>query len=222
MVTDVGELQLPERTARLRRVRAVTLLALVWTLAFLLGGTTTSAAAVASPARTTHATTYAAALDISEATSSVGLDGVTTRAPGEGSAASVRDVSASPSVFLAADEGAAGGGALVKSGWPASGGFLGDTVETTLKPGAVVDRYGGPGGSYVSPKGTPFGNRGLPAYYENAKPYYQYEVVQPVTVRGGTVALAPAFGGGGGGVQYQFGTSVQDLIDSGVLKQVGP
>jgi hypothetical protein len=52
------------------------------------------------------------------------------------------------------------------------------------------------------------------------KLYYQYEVVQSVTIPGGTVA--PAFGGGGGGAQYQFGTSIQDLLDSGVLKQVGP
>ena len=71
-----------------------------------------------------------------------------------------------------------------------------------------------------TPEGTPFGERGLPAYYEGTKPYYQYEVVQPVTVGGCTVA--PASGGGGGGVQYQFGTSIQDLVDSGVLKQVGP
>jgi filamentous hemagglutinin len=84
----------------------------------------------------------------------------------------------------------------------------------------MIDRYGYPGGSYLSPRGTPFGERGLPAYYENTKPNYQYKVAQPVTVRGGTVA--PAFGGDGGGVQYQFGTSVQDLLDSGVLKRVGP
>jgi RHS repeat-associated protein len=114
-------------------------------------------------------------------------------------------------------DGAASGGALVKSEWPANiGGFLGDPVKTTLQPGTLVDRYGYPSGSYVSPRGTPFGKRGLPAYYQGTKPYYQYEVVQQVTVRGGITA--PAFGGSGGGVQYQFGTTIQELLGSGVLK----
>jgi Tuberculosis necrotizing toxin len=143
-------------------------------------------------------------------------------APAAMAAAHGRQVASVPQIVFAAEEGggAAASGALEKSVWPANGGFLGEPVDTTLEPGTIVDRYGGPGGSYVSPDGTPFSERGLPSYYENSQPYYRYEVVEPVTVRGGIAA--PAFGSSGGGVQYQFGTSIQDLIDSGMLKQVGP
>lgn len=181
------------------------------------------AACQVPPEATTSASTHDAAAQSSSVTD-LGVDRIpaTLPAAARSSSRTSSDIAGLSTVAVAAEteEGAASSGALVKSGWPANGGFLGDPVETTLKPGTMIDRYGGPGGSYVSPKGTPFGQRGLPAYYENAQPYYQYQVVESVTVRGGTVA--PAFGGGGGGVQYQFGTSIQDLIDSGVLKQVGP
>ncbi|MCI0156103.1 TNT domain-containing protein [Leifsonia shinshuensis] len=92
---------------------------------------------------------------------------------------------------------------------------MGKPVETTLEPGTVVDRYGDPTGSYVAPDGTPFSKRGLPSFYETQKPYYPYEAVQPVIVRGG--AAATAFGGGGG-VQFQFGAPIQDLARNGILK----
>jgi hypothetical protein len=51
-------------------------------------------------------------------------------------------------------------------------------------------------------------------------PYNVYEVVNPLTVQGGITA--PAFGYGGGGIQYEFGSSFQDLIERGMIKRVGP
>ena len=40
-----------------------------------------------------------------------------------------------------------------------------------------------------------------------------------VEVNGGTVA--PWFGQGGGGIQYEFDQSIADLIEGGFLKAVG-
>lgn len=121
----------------------------------------------------------------------------------------------------AEDDAAAAGdaGTLERSPWPPNRGFLGDPVETTLKPGTLVDRYGGSGGTFVSPEGTPFEGRSLRSTAINS-PYNVYEVVKPVTVQGGIAA--PAFGYGGGGIQYEFGSPIQDLIDQGILKRVGP
>jgi len=88
-----------------------------------------------------------------------------------------------------------------------------------VKPGTRIDRYGGSGGTFASPEGTPFAERSLRSTSIDS-PYNVYEVVKPITVRGGIVA--PAFGYGGGGIQYEFGSPISDLIDSGVLKRVGP
>lgn len=71
----------------------------------------------------------------------------------------------------------------------------------------------------MSPEGTSFEARSLRSTSIN-QPYNVYEVVKPVTVQGGIAA--PAFGYGGGGIQYEFGSSIQDLIDQGILKRVGP
>ncbi len=92
-----------------------------------------------------------------------------------------------------------------------------DPVPTTLKPGTIVDRYGREGGSFVSPKGTPFGQRSLPPDSASA-PYRQYEVVGDLEVRGGITA--PWFGQSGGGIQYELPGSVADLISRGILKPV--
>ena len=40
-------------------------------------------------------------------------------------------------------------------------GFMGTPVRETLQPGTVITRYGGEGGTFVSPAGTPFSGRGL-------------------------------------------------------------
>ena len=120
---------------------------------------------------------------------------------------------------VAAEGGGRIGSALVKSEWPANRGFLGKSVETTLKAGTRVDRYGGTGGTFASPEGTAFGARSLRSTSINS-PHNVYEVAKPVTVQGGTVA--PGLGYGGGGIQYEFGSPIQDLLESGVLKRVGP
>jgi hypothetical protein len=71
-------------------------------------------------------------------------------------------------------------------------GFLaGWTTRETLSAGTRISRYGGEGGTLISPQNVPFSARGLPP--EAARgPYSVYEVVEPPTVDAGIAA--PAFG----------------------------
>jgi hypothetical protein len=108
--------------------------------------------------------------------------------------------------------------ALVKSEWPANRGFLGGPFNRTLKPGDLIDRYGTEEGTFASPAGTPFEQRGLPAYYEQAKTLSQYWVSSEFDVNTG--AAAPAFGMPGLGIQYELPSSVADLIEQGLLERV--
>ena len=96
-------------------------------------------------------------------------------------------------------------------------GFLGGwSRPDTLKPGAVIDRYGGETGRFFSPQGTPLEARALPT---GSGPLNTYEVLKPLDVQGGIVA--PAFGQPGLGVQYMTDLPVADLIEQGFLKPVG-
>lgn len=106
------------------------------------------------------------------------------------------------------------GGELVPY-YPPNRGFAGQPVRTTLQPGTVIDRYGGPGGSFASPQGTPPWARSLPSGAEN-RPLNAYEVVKPLEVDAGPAA--PWFNQPGGGIQYDFGRSIQSLVDSGYLR----
>jgi hypothetical protein len=103
--------------------------------------------------------------------------------------------------------------------WPGNNGFAGEPKKVILTPGTVVDRYGGPGGSYLSPKGTPPEARSLSPGAE-ARPLNVYEVIKPFEVDAG--AAAPHFDQPGRGTQYYLGTrrTVQDLIDSGHLRKL--
>jgi RHS repeat-associated protein len=104
--------------------------------------------------------------------------------------------------------------------YPPNQGFVEAPAQATLVPGTVVDRYGGTGGSFLSPQGTPVGARSLPFGAEN-NTLNTYQVMQPINVNAGTAA--PWFNQVGGGIQYDLGTStVQDLINSGHLAPIHP
>ena len=83
---------------------------------------------------------------------------------------------------------------------PPFGGFA---IEqgTSVKAGTLLDRYGGPGGEFLSPAGTPFPLRGLPAD-QASRLLYTWRVIRDVEVRGGIVQ--EAYGQPGGGYQYWF------------------
>lgn len=105
--------------------------------------------------------------------------------------------------------------------WPKNLGFAEDPVKNTLPVGTKLDRYGGPDGSFLSPKGTPFDERAL-APGSKAGGYYEYEVLKPLPVIQGKIA--PAFNEPGGGIQILPALServnVQWLIDNHFIKEV--
>lgn len=134
-----------------------------------------------------------------------------------------------------------------KGGWiyPPNGGAVPGTViskvgPSSLTPGEQVSRFGGPGGSYVSPSDTPWADRALPAtsLLGGTSSYHVYEVTEkwaekppPVIVVQSKVA--EAFGQKGGGIQYEFVSknpayshgppiNVGWLVKNGYLKEVTP
>ena len=104
--------------------------------------------------------------------------------------------------------------------WPGNSGFVGQIERTHLMPGTLVDRYGYPGGKFVSPAGTSFGARALPADYLTTKPFHAYEVMKPIEVNTGSIM--PWFSQYGMGIQHEFPVSLEILLKRGFLREVGP
>jgi RHS repeat-associated protein len=104
-------------------------------------------------------------------------------------------------------------------GWPPDRGFFsGKSDSLLLTPGVEIDRFGHPGGTFVSPRGVGFGQRALPGSYRTLQPYHVYEVLMPINVKSGLAS--PWFKQGGMGVQYELPKSVQDLINNGSLIEI--
>ncbi len=103
--------------------------------------------------------------------------------------------------------------------WPPNDGFAGPRATQTLPVGSRIDRFGHPGGKYLSPEGTPFTQRALAPKSLN-DPYYAYRVAKPLEVQSGKIA--PAFDQPGGGTQYNTAKSVQQLINEGYLVPIDP
>jgi len=107
--------------------------------------------------------------------------------------------------------------------WPPNNGFDGEPVKMKLQKGMLIDRFGGPGGSFFSPEGIPYEQRAL-ALHSDEVDYYVYEVIRPLEVDGGKIA--PWFDRPGGGTQYikyhENGEaySINELIDEGYIREV--
>ncbi|WDZ86172.1 TNT domain-containing protein [Micromonospora cathayae] len=98
--------------------------------------------------------------------------------------------------------------------YPPAGGFViapdGRPIKTaqTLLPGYRLDRFGFPGGAYLSPLGTPFSSRALPPSNLNTPAnaplanYHTYCVLKPFTVDSGPIA--PWFAQPGMGTQFKL------------------
>jgi len=100
-------------------------------------------------------------------------------------------------------------------GYPDDDGFEPGTREPgQLNPGDCIDRYGGPGGKFVAPEGTPFAERSLPASYIN-RPLNSYTVNAVIDVDQGLTA--PWVGQPGGGIQYMLPDTVGELSSEGIL-----
>jgi uncharacterized protein YukE len=110
-------------------------------------------------------------------------------------------------------------------------------VPKSFAPGDVIDRFGPESGNFVSPEGTPWAERSLPAtslvQSGGGSAYHAYEVTSkwatdPPPVEVTQSKVAPAFGQPGGGIQYQFEAapgsgvkmSVGWLLDHGYLVEV--
>ncbi|MGE2724402.1 glycohydrolase toxin TNT-related protein [Mycolicibacterium pulveris] len=102
--------------------------------------------------------------------------------------------------------------------------------DAELPPGTVLDRFGHPGGAWLSADGTPFAERALPPD-SATKPYHQYVVNDPTKLPTGyhieQSKVAPWFNQPGGGIQYRIigpdgrDAPVQHLLDSQYLKKAG-
>ncbi len=104
--------------------------------------------------------------------------------------------------------------------WPPNQGFTGhDTHWEIIPAGTVLSRFGYERGTYLSPKGVPYEERALAPGTLQTKPYYEYEVVEPIWVKKGTVA--PWFNQKGGGIQLKLakGENVEVLIEQNKLKR---
>lgn len=98
--------------------------------------------------------------------------------------------------------------------WPRyapNDGFVeGSQHMVTLDKDTLIDRYGAPNGSFVTPAGTLYEMRSLP-YFENPYAYHEYRVIEPIeNVKMGEIA--PAFDQPGGGIQYLLPASIKDLL----------
>ncbi|RAH26800.1 TNT domain-containing protein, partial [Vibrio vulnificus] len=110
--------------------------------------------------------------------------------------------------------------------WPPFPGSI-NQVESdfTLLPGSLIDRFGPPRGTFLSPEGTPYSARALKPGTAR-EDYYVYEVLEPLTVKAGDIK--PWFGEVGNGLQYRLDPidgmhrSPQTLIsgDNPILKEV--
>ena len=86
--------------------------------------------------------------------------------------------------------------------WPMYPGTVaGIEGSYTLMPGTKIDRFGAPGGSFLSPMGTSYGERALKPGTMR-EDYYVYEVRRPLDVKVGEVR--PWFGEVGEGTQYRL------------------
>ncbi|RIW30438.1 DUF4237 domain-containing protein [Bacillus salacetis] len=86
--------------------------------------------------------------------------------------------------------------------WPPNNGFDGDPKVRVLEEGELIDRYGAPSGTFLSPAGVEFDNRALALHSENS-PYHIYKVLEPFKVEAGKIA--PWFDKPGGGTQFFTG-----------------
>jgi len=87
-----------------------------------------------------------------------------------------------------------------------------------LKPGDLIDRYGGPYGYFAGrPGDLPF-MRSLPP--DNSGAYNMYKVLKPIPIQ--ESIIAPAFGQPGGGLQYLLPENIKFLEQNGYIINFKP
>jgi len=102
--------------------------------------------------------------------------------------------------------------------YPPTNGFWGLTTSTVLTRGTQIDRFGGSKYSqFFSPIGTPMHARALPPITAS-QPLRSFEVMSPFSVEAGQVS--PWFGQIGLGTQYRSQTTLGELLEQNVLKEI--
>ncbi|MFU2164970.1 TNT domain-containing protein, partial [Streptococcus pluranimalium] len=103
--------------------------------------------------------------------------------------------------------------------WPDGDGFASIPKDMILKPSTRIDRFGSDYGTFTSPEGTPYAQRAV-APGTDSRPYSVFEVLEPLTVKGGEIA--PWFDEPGGGMQYMLPDTVDELLDQKILRRISP
>jgi len=101
--------------------------------------------------------------------------------------------------------------------WPPNDGCAGATVNETLPPGTLIDRFGSEGGTFFSPRGESFASRAVP-YVCKQMDYRVYRVEKPLRVQ--ACKAAPWFGEPGGARQVQSADPAYKLVASGTIEAV--
>ncbi|KAH8586665.1 hypothetical protein B0O99DRAFT_528286 [Bisporella sp. PMI_857] len=116
--------------------------------------------------------------------------------------------------------------------YPVKDGFQIDSVGNPIKgmfvlePGIELDRFGGEGGKFLSPRNAPYNQRSLPPLNLDTPPddrtypynYHVYRVLKSLTVTSGPIA--GWFGQPGQGVQYQISQTVAQLLADNFIERV--
>lgn len=101
--------------------------------------------------------------------------------------------------------------------WPPNEGFEGKPSDVEIAVGVELERWGYPGGTFVSNLGVPPTDLSL-APGTLKKPHYVYRVLKPLPALEGKAA--PWFNHPGGGVQYDLVKSVEHWLTNGYLEVV--
>jgi hypothetical protein len=101
--------------------------------------------------------------------------------------------------------------------WPPNDGCATSPTSETLSAGTLIDRFGGEGGRFFSPKGESFAARAVP-YVCGKMVYTVYRVTKSLRVS--TCRAAPWFGEPGGATQFQTDEPAFILRESGAIEVV--
>lgn len=160
---------------------------------------------------------------LSKAIANLSAGGAISILTGSGSTRLLNSVrKLSPDSVLKIPDGVAARTTPTPSGqitWPPNRGFVaGEGGRASVLPGQTLDRFGGPGGSFLSPAGTPASARSLAPGGE-LRQLHSYEVLRPFEAGAGRAS--PWFNQPGGGLQFDLGTqTVQDLVNAGILRPI--
>jgi RHS repeat-associated protein len=101
--------------------------------------------------------------------------------------------------------------------WPAAEEGFASQRPGMASPGQLLDRFGSEKGSYLSPKGTSYAQRGIPEGYTE---YHSYRVAKPFVWKEGYSAPVPEFKSPGWGYQYKTTQPIKVLVDQGYLERL--